>query len=105
MDVLISAQLNEWTWLNLILFYQGYDAQDKDAKFPEACLDLSVNHLTCLMSKREVAMKSVELLAGKDAVEKNFPYYEENKQKTLEMIELYKSKRATPDGAFWQPAV
>jgi hypothetical protein len=57
------------------------------------------------MAKREVAMKSVELLAGKEGVEKHFPYYEENKQKTIDMIELYKTKRATPDGAFWQPAV
>ena len=55
-------------------------------------------------------MKSAELLAGKDAVEKTFPYYDEKKQKALELIEIYKNnvaggKKADKDSPLWQPAI
>ncbi|KAL3945738.1 MAG: hypothetical protein SGBAC_000125 [Bacillariaceae sp.] len=62
--------------------------------FPEPCVDLAVNHMECSIAKRENAMKIAEKLAGKAAVEKVFPKYEENKQKALDLIAMYKGNAA-----------
>ena len=63
-------------------------------KFPEPCVDLAVSHMECSIAKRENAMKIAEKLAGKAAVEKVFPQYEENKKKALDLISMYKSNAA-----------
>lgn len=87
---------------------QGVDPKDKNAKFPPACIDLAVAQMECSVAKREVAMQSAEKLSGKESVKKAFPYYEEQKQKTLDLIEIYKNnlagEKSSKDDAFWQPA-
>mmetsp|Transcript_41390 Transcript_41390/g.99139 ORF Transcript_41390/g.99139 Transcript_41390/m.99139 type:complete len:144 (-) Transcript_41390:1288-1719(-) len=63
-------------------------------EFPAACTDLGVGHMKCLIEKRDVAMQTAIKLAGKDAAEKVFPYYEENKKKALELVDLYQGNVA-----------
>jgi hypothetical protein len=88
--------------------FQGVNPKDKDAKFPPACIDLAVAQMECSVAKLEVAIQSAEKLKGKESVKKTFPYYIEQKQKTLDLIEIYKNNLAggklNKDDAFWQPA-
>ena len=39
-------------------------------------------------------MQTAIKLAGKDAAEKVFPYYEDNKKKALELVDLYQGNVA-----------
>jgi hypothetical protein len=50
--------------------------------------------MKCLVNKREEAMQVAIKLAGKEATTKVFPYYEDNKKKATELIELYQGNVA-----------
>ncbi|KAL3904324.1 MAG: hypothetical protein SGARI_004975 [Bacillariaceae sp.] len=58
--------------------------------FPEACADLGMKHMECMLNKREQAMQLATKLAGKEQCEKVFPYYEDSKNKAMELINVYK---------------
>jgi DNA-binding sugar fermentation-stimulating protein len=64
--------------------------QSAGSTFPEACTDLGIKHMECLINKRDQAMQVAVKLAGKDKCEKVFPYYEESKKKALDLIQVYK---------------
>lgn len=68
-------------------WYQQGDTE----KFPESCTDFALNQLECAVAKREYAYNTAVQLAGKTAVNKVMPKYEESMQKATELIELYKS--------------
>lgn len=73
-------------------------------KFPEACSDLAMNHLECAVAKRAYAYETAVQLAGKDAVDKVLPNYEESMKKATELIGLYKDNVAggkVNQEAFW----
>jgi len=62
-----------------------------NSSFPETCVDLGIKHMECLVNKREKAMEVAIKLAGKEKCEKVFPYYEDSKDKAMELIDVYKS--------------
>ena len=60
--------------------------------------------MECLISKRDTAYQMAVKLAGKEDCEKVLPYYEDNKKKALDMIEVYKNNLAgekAKNGVFW----
>lgn len=50
--------------------------------------------MKCLVNKREQAFQTAVKLAGKEATEKAFPYYEDSKKKAMDLIELYQGNVA-----------
>jgi hypothetical protein len=50
--------------------------------------------MECTVVKRDNAFKIAEKLAGKEACEKVFPKYEENKKNALALIDMYKQNAA-----------
>lgn len=50
--------------------------------------------MECAVAKREYAYETAVQLAGKDAVDKVLPKYEESMQKAAELIALYKDNAA-----------
>ena len=72
--------------------------------FPEECMDLGVRHMECAVARREFAYQTAQQLAGRDAVDRVLPNYEENRTKAMEHIELYKKNVAGGKwnkDAFW----
>eukprot|EP00934_Nitzschia_sp_Nitz4_P000275 Nitzschia sp. Nitz4//scaffold86_size83305//36746//37187//NITZ4_005257-RA/size83305-snap-gene-0.167-mRNA-1//-1//CDS//3329559235//275//frame0 len=63
-------------------------------KFPESCADVAMSHLECAVAKRAYAYDTAVELAGKDAVDKVLPKYEESMKKATELIALYKENVA-----------
>jgi hypothetical protein len=49
-----------------------------------------VNHMECSVKKRDYAYQIAQNLTGKETCDKVFPKYEENKNKALDLIALYK---------------
>lgn len=61
-----------------------------------------MKHMECLINKREQAMQTAIQLAGKEKCDTVFPYYEDNKKKALELLEIYKNGSSTEKkDAFW----
>lgn len=78
--------------------------QGKTEGFPEECSDVAVSHLECSVAKREYAYETAVQLAGKDAVDKVLPKYEESMSKATELINLYKENSSggkTKKDVFW----
>mmetsp|Transcript_16046 Transcript_16046/g.44380 ORF Transcript_16046/g.44380 Transcript_16046/m.44380 type:complete len:140 (-) Transcript_16046:226-645(-) len=72
------------------------------SSFPAACATQAAKHMECLVNKRDTAYQLAVKLAGKEETEKVFPYYEDNKKKALDLIEIYKKSAAgEKSGAFW----
>mmetsp|Transcript_33265 Transcript_33265/g.37093 ORF Transcript_33265/g.37093 Transcript_33265/m.37093 type:complete len:130 (+) Transcript_33265:110-499(+) len=70
--------------------------------FPAACMTDAAKHMECLINKRETAYQMAVKLTGKEACEKVFPYYEDNKKKALDMMEIYKTNTAgEKKDVFW----
>ncbi|KAG7364857.1 hypothetical protein IV203_038060 [Nitzschia inconspicua] len=69
--------------------------------FPAACADLGIKHMECLINKREQAMQVAIQLAGKEKCDVVFPYYEDNKKKALELLEIYKKSSGEKKDVFW----
>lgn len=58
--------------------------------------------MECLINKRETAYQTAVKLAGKEACERVFPYYEDNKKKALDMMDVYKHDAAgEKKDVFW----
>jgi hypothetical protein len=61
--------------------------------------------MECAVEKRDKAMTITKKLIGTEATAKAFPYYEEKKQKAVDLIQIYKEhaagNKATQDGPFW----
>jgi len=53
-----------------------------------------VNHLECAVARREYAYETAVQLAGKDAVDKVLPNYEESMSRASELIAVYKENAA-----------
>ena len=53
-----------------------------------------MDHLECAVAKREYAYETAVQLAGKDAVDKVLPKYEESMSRAHELISLYKENAA-----------
>ena len=71
---------------------------------PEACTDLGMAHMECMLQKREEAYQLAVKLAGKNKVDTVLPYYEESRNKAMELINVYKSTdggKAAKKDTFW----
>lgn len=53
-----------------------------------------MNHLECAVARREYAYETAVQLAGKDAVDKVLPNYEESMSRASELIAVYKENAA-----------
>ena len=72
------------------------------SSLPDACMDVAVNHMECAVLKRDYAYQVAQNLAGKEAVDRVFPNYEDNKKKALDLIDVYRtSGAAQTKGSFW----
>jgi hypothetical protein len=62
-----------------------------------------MKHVECLFNKQEQAMQIAVQLAGKEKCDTVFPYYEDNKKKAMELLEVYKNSRGIEknDDVFW----
>jgi hypothetical protein len=47
--------------------------------------------MECMLQKREEAYQLAVKLAGKEKVDTVLPYYEENRNKAMDLINVYKS--------------
>ena len=59
--------------------------------------------MECMLQKREQAFQLAVKLAGKEKVDTVLPYYEESRNKAMELINVYKSSdggKAKKD-TFW----
>lgn len=71
-------------------------------QIPPKCMEKAAEHLECLITKRETAYQMAVKLAGKEVTEKVFPYYEDNKKKALDLMEIYKKDAAADKNkVFW----
>jgi len=71
-------------------------------QFPATCMVDAAKHMECLINKRETAYQMAVKLTGKEACEKVFPYYEDNKKKALDMMDIYKSNATVEKkDVFW----
>ena len=59
-------------------------------EFPKACSDAAATHMECTVQRKEFAYETALQLAGKEAVAKVLPDFEERKKKSLELIQVYK---------------
>lgn len=69
----------------------------------DACTDLGIKHMECMLQKREEAYQLAVKLAGKEKVDTVLPYYEDSRNKAMELINVYKSNeggKAKKD-VFW----
>lgn len=65
-------------------------------------MDHAAKHIECLINKRETAYQTAVKLAGKEACDKVFPYYEDNKKKALDLMKIYKNNASGEKGkSFW----
>eukprot|EP00525_Craspedostauros_australis_P010356 CAMPEP_0198134620 /NCGR_PEP_ID=MMETSP1442-20131203/60168_1 /TAXON_ID= /ORGANISM="Craspedostauros australis, Strain CCMP3328" /LENGTH=113 /DNA_ID=CAMNT_0043795765 /DNA_START=599 /DNA_END=940 /DNA_ORIENTATION=- len=82
-------------------------SKSEDGSFPAACNTAVVEQIECVAKRRESAVAIATSLVGKDKVEKVLPYFEEHKEKTLDLVRIYKENAGKGgDGEqFWQPAV
>jgi hypothetical protein len=95
-DVLVSERVSLTVNSTLSLLFQSDDG------FPEACSDLGMKHMECLINKREQAMQVAIQLAGKEKCDTVFPYYEDNKKKAMELLQIYKENSSSEKkGGFW----
>ena len=86
----------------LVYFYIPQQDSSGSSPFPAACMNQAVTHMECLINKRETAYQTAVKLAGKEACERIFPYYEDNKKKALDMMEVYKHDAAgEKKDVFW----
>ena len=87
--------------LDWFMYIPQQDSSDS-TPFPAACMNQAVTHMECLINKRETAYQTAVKLAGKEACERIFPYYEDNKKKALDMMEVYKHDAAgEKKDVFW----
>jgi hypothetical protein len=85
-----------------VYFYFPQQDSPGSSPFPAACMNQAVKHMECLINKRETAYQTAVKLAGKEACERVFPYYEDNKKKALDMMEVYKHDAAgEKKDVFW----
>jgi hypothetical protein len=57
--------------------------------------------MECLFNKQEYAMQVAVQLAGKEKCDTVFPYYEDNKKKAFELLEIYKNSHGEKKDVFW----